>query len=68
MLRNNCALYVFALIGSVSLWKDLSCGMLSGRMYDTSSNDTSSTDPLPRKGFLSKCYFVERPLRRNMFR
>ena len=32
-------------------------------MYDTSSNDTSSTDPLRRKGFLSKCHFVECPLR-----
>ena len=35
------------------------------RLYDTSSNDTSSTEPFRRKGFLSKCHFVECPLRRN---
>ena len=40
--------------------------MLS-RIYDTSSNDTSSTEPFRRKGFLSKCHFVESPLRRNTF-
>ena len=34
-------------------------------IYDTSSNDTSSTAPFRRKGFLSKCHFVECPLRRN---
>ena len=37
-------------------------------IYDTSSNDTSSTEPFRRKGFLSKCHFVECPLRRNIFR
>ena len=37
------------------------------RLYDTSSNDTSSTEPFRRKGFLSKCHFVECPLRRNRF-
>ena len=36
-------------------------------IYDTSSNDTSSTEPFCRKGFLSKCHFVECPLRRNRF-
>ena len=35
------------------------------RIYDTSSNETSSTEPFRRKGFLSKCHFVECPLRRN---
>ena len=35
------------------------------RIYDTSSNDTSSTESFRRKGFLSNCYFVECPLRRN---
>ena len=36
-------------------------------LYDTSSNDTSSTEPFRRKGFLSKCHFVECPLPRNRF-
>ena len=35
--------------------------------YVTSSHDTLSTEPFRRKGFLSKCHFVESPLRRNMF-
>ena len=38
---------------------------VSEGIYDTSSNDTSSTEPFRRKGFLSKCHFVECPLRRN---
>ena len=41
--------------------------LLDIRIYDTSSNDTSSTEPFRRKGFLSKCHFVECPLRRNRF-
>ena len=35
------------------------------RIYDTSSNDTLSTEPFRRKGSLLKCHFVECPLRRN---
>ena len=35
--------------------------------YDTSSNDTSSTEPFRRKIFLSKGHFVEYPIRRNRF-
>ena len=34
-------------------------------IYDTSSNDTLSTEPFRLKGFLSKCHFVECPRRRN---
>ena len=41
--------------------------LVSEWIYDTSSNDTSSTEPFLRKGFLSKCHFVECPLRRNRF-
>ena len=40
---------------------------LLGQIYDTSSNDTSSTEPFRRKGFLSKCHFVESPLRLDRF-
>ena len=36
-------------------------------IYNTSSNDTSSIEPFRRKGFLSKCHFVECPLRQNRF-
>ena len=36
-------------------------------IYDTSSNDTSSTEPFRRKSFLSNCHFVKFPLRRNSF-
>ena len=36
-------------------------------IYDTSLKDTSSTEPFRRKGFLSKCHFVESPFRRNRF-
>ena len=37
-------------------------------IYDTSSNNTLSTEPFRRKSFLSKCHFVECPHCRNMFR
>ena len=37
---------------------------VTGWIYDTSSNDTLSTEPLGRKSFLSKCHSVECPLRR----
>ena len=37
-------------------------------IYDTSSNDTLSTEPFRRKSFLSNCHFDEFPLRRNSFR
>ena len=36
-------------------------------IYDTSLNNTLSTEPFHRKGFLSKCHFVESPLRQNRF-
>ena len=42
--------------------------MFSIRMYDSSSNDTSSTEPFRRKSFLSKCHFIECPLCRIIFR
>ena len=35
------------------------------RIYDTSTNDTSPAEPFRRKGFLSKCHFVECPLRQS---
>ena len=40
---------------------------MSDGIYDTSSNDTSSTEPFRRKSFLSNCHFVEFPFRRNGF-
>ena len=37
------------------------------RIYDTSSNDTSSIEPFRRKSFLSNCHFIKFPFRRNSF-
>ena len=34
------------------------------RIYDTSSNDSSSTEPFRRKSFLSNCHFIETVFRR----
>ena len=46
-------------------WGFLTTPCMNSGIYDTSSNDTSSTEPFRRKGFLSKCHFVECPLRPN---
>ena len=51
----------------LDLWIKTVPSRVYTRLYDTSSNDTSSTEPLRRKCFLSNCHFVEFPLRRNSF-
>ena len=40
------------------------CDLQLCRIYDTSSNDTSSTGPFRRKGFLLNVHFVETGFRR----